>query len=258
MIRVGLKLMAYLVVFLGFAVLIPTLILSGYFSIDGYFLYHPTHQRPQTSMRSWGVRGVFEGYCRPVADPSCVWLYCHGNAGQASEREYFLSCVSEGAAVYLLEYPGYGARPGTPSMESINGSALEALRELRRLHPGKVIGVVGESLGSGPASWLCTQENPPDRLVLIVPFDNLLSVAKEHFPWLPVDRLLRDGRWDNVAALRGYKGPVRIYGARYDKVVKVGHARFLASTLPGAQYTEMASEHSNWMDGDWVRLPDRW
>ena len=45
--------------------------------------------------------------------------------------------------------------------------------------------------------------------MLIVPFDNLASVASEHFPFLPVGLLLRD-KWDNVAALSRYTGPVDI------------------------------------------------
>ncbi|MDR3567792.1 MAG: hypothetical protein P4L43_07170 [Syntrophobacteraceae bacterium] len=237
---------------------VAVLILPGYINISGYFLYFPTHHAPQTSLEPWRVRDVLAGYCRSVNDPAAVWLFCHGNGGQASERDYFLRCVADDAAVYLLEYPGYGARPGRTSMKSINRAALEALRELQLRYPGKIIGVVGESLGTGPASWLCSQPHPPGRLVLIVPFDNLLSVAREHFPYLPVGWLMRDGRWDNVAALRGYTGPVRIYAAQYDQVIAVHHARLLAAALPRAKYVEMACEHNTWMDGPRVYLSERW
>ena len=249
---------AFLVLVAATGLAVPTLILSGHINLTGHLLYCPTHHPAPTSMSPWLVGGAPAGYFRPVKDPACVWLVCHGNAGQASDREYFLDRVAHDASLYVLEYPGYGERPGAPSMESINRAALEGLRELQRRYPDKVIGVIGESLGTGPASWLCAQAKPPDRLVLIVPFDNLLSVAGEHFPYLPVEWLMRDGRWDNVAALGGYKCPVRIYGAQYDNVIPVHHARLLSAALPRAKYTEMPCEHNNWMDGGLVFLPDCW
>ncbi len=59
---------------------------------------------------------------------------------------------------------------------------------------------------------LAAAARPPDKFVLIVPFDTLASVASDHMPWLPVRLLLKDN-WDDVAALQSFTGPVDIYGA---------------------------------------------
>ncbi|MET0262579.1 MAG: alpha/beta hydrolase, partial [Rariglobus sp.] len=149
-----------------------------------------------------------------------MWLVLHGNAGQASNRQYIVDCLPADAAVYIMEYPGYGLRAGKPSMKSINAAAVEAFTELRKNFPDLPIGVIGESLGTGPASYLCSRDETPDRLILIVPYNKLVNVAKEHIRFLPVSLLMRD-KWDNGKALTAYKKPIDIYAATNDTVIPI-------------------------------------
>lgn len=216
-------------------------------------IYYPTHGEPGTALEPWAEGGRIIGYCRPAGHPRAVWLMAHGNGGQASQRGYVLAHMAPDEALYVLEYPGYGLRGGTPSMASMNRAAAEAYQALRREHPGTPVCVLGESIGSGPASFLCTLAPPPDKLVLVVPFDVFASVASEHMPLLPVRLLLRDA-WDNVEALRGYRGPVAIYGARDDRIIPPRHARRLAARLPGAAYIEIEGGHNDWPDSGRVRI----
>ena len=53
--------------------------------------------------------------------------------------------------VFILEYPGYGARAGSPSEKSFLAAAEEAFAMLTNAGP---IYVVGESLGTGVAAYL--------------------------------------------------------------------------------------------------------
>jgi hypothetical protein len=221
--------------------------------LEGAFLYFPSHSVGQSNLPEWTVDGRPIGFSRTVADPKTIWLIFHGNAGQASQRGYLVDCLPGTDSVYVMEYPGYGIREGTPSMKSINAAAVEAYAVLRRTYPGLRIGVLSESLGSGPASYLCSLPNPPSRAVLIVPFDTLLSVAKEQIWFLPVSLLLRD-KWDNVACLSKYPGRVDIYGAAQDRVIPVAHARNLAKSLRGAAYHEVPCGHNEW--ADLVRIED--
>lgn len=225
-----------------FALFTPT----AHAMLEGKFLYFPTHAPNQSSLGEWRIGPQLVGYCRTVDTPRSVWLIFHGNAGQASHREYIVNLLPTDASVYVMEYPGYGSRPGKPSMASINIAAREACSELRALHPELPLGVFGESLGSGPASYLCSLVAPPDRLVLMVPFDNLLSVAKRHIRVLPVGLLMRD-KWDNAKALKSYRGPVEIFGALYDTVIPVTHARNLAKSIPHAHYVELPCGHNDWV-----------
>jgi pimeloyl-ACP methyl ester carboxylesterase len=50
------------------------------------------------------------------------------------------------------------------------------------------IAVVGRSLGSGVATQLAAQR-PVSRLVLVTPFDSIVSVGQAAMPWIPVGLL---------------------------------------------------------------------
>jgi len=208
-------------------------------------LFYPTHDPDDKGLAHWMHGGTLIGFARPVADPVNVWLLLHGNGGQAADRVYALDRFSERDAVYILEYPGYGSRAGTPSRKSFDAAALEGYESLRAQFPGKPLCVVTESIGSGPGSMLARAAPPPDKLVLIVPFDELKSVAREHAPYLPVGLML-SGSWNNVEALAGYAGPVDVFGAERDSIIRVAHARRLAASLPQAKFHLIPGGHNDW------------
>lgn len=69
--------------------------------------------RNDTSLLTpWEEEGKVIGYCREVDRPETVWLMMHGNAGQASNRDYALEVMAPSDAIYVMEYSGYGDRPG--------------------------------------------------------------------------------------------------------------------------------------------------
>ena len=213
--------------------------------LESAFLYFPTHDANRSPLTEWRLGGKLSGYARIVSRPHAIWLICHGNAGQASNRQYIVEKLPADTCAYILEYPGYGLRPGTPSMDAINAAARSAYDALCALYPSIPLNVLGESLGSGPASYLCTLPSAPARLVLMVPYDNLLSVGKEHIRFLPVGLLMRD-KWDNVQSLSSYKGSVDIFGAQFDTVIPVAHARALAKSIPQSRYVELPCGHNEW------------
>src|SRR5205814_204396 len=117
------------------------------------------------------------GYCREVKSPHTVWLMAHGNAGQASGRSYVLQRMSPADSLYVVEYPGYGSRAGIPSMKTMDDALLQAYTLLSAKHPDLPIGVIGESIGSGPACNLAHAKPAPAKIVLLVPFDTLENLA---------------------------------------------------------------------------------
>jgi pimeloyl-ACP methyl ester carboxylesterase len=225
-------------------------VIVGLFAIGGCLahrklLYFPSHDGAETDLTPWKVGGQVVGFASTRERPTGVWLMLHGNGGQASHRGYVLPRMRDSDALYVMEYPGYGQRMGSPSRDAFNTAAAEALAALRGQFPDLPIGVIGESIGSGPASWLGGQLNPPDKIVLMVPFDRLERVAKEKFPWLPVGLVLRD-KWENAVALANYPGPVEIYGATDDQIIPVQHAKDLATKLPRAKFTLIPGGHNAW------------
>src|SRR4051812_19262794 len=189
--------------------------MSGCSAIQQKLLFYPSHRTEDNGLTRWQVDGRWIGFSRIAGAPKNIWLLLHGNGGQASDRVYAIPSFSPEDSVFILEYPGYGARSGEPSKTSFDAAAADAYLRLRHQFPNLPICVAAESIGSGPACVLASQPLPPDKIVLVVPFDNLKSVASEHVPFLPVGLILGQS-WDNVAALSQYKGPLEIFGAEQD------------------------------------------
>jgi pimeloyl-ACP methyl ester carboxylesterase len=216
-------------------------------------LYFPSHATDPSGLKPWSVGGQTIGYCREVPQPQTIWLMTHGNAGQAAGRDYVLPHLSDHDSLYVLEYPGYGQRAGSPSKSSMNQAASTAYQTLRQQNPTVPVCVVAESIGSGPACALAQETNPPDKIVLIVPFDTLASVAAEHFPFLPARLLLRDN-WNNVESLRQYHGPIDIFGALDDTIIPIAHARALARQIPQARFIAITGGHNAWSSADQLKI----
>jgi pimeloyl-ACP methyl ester carboxylesterase len=216
-------------------------------------LFYPTHREGDGGLVRWAHDGAAIGFARQVANPENIWLLLHGNGGQAADRVYALGAFSTRDSVFIMEYPGYGARAGKPSRRGFDAAALEAYDLLRASFPGKPVCVAAESIGSGPAATLARAPVVPDKLVFIVPFDNLKSVARDHVRYLPVGLLLA-GSWDNVASLAQYDGPMEVFGAERDEVIPVRHARALAASRPQAQFHLIPGGHNEWSRAGAVRI----
>lgn len=225
----------------------------GCSSIERKFLFYPTHRPHDNSLTPWIRSGEIIGYAREVEAPRNAWLMLHGNGGQAADRLYALPSFSSQDSVFILEYPGYGSRQGVPSKKAFDDAAQEAYLFLRETHPDIPVCVVAESIGSGPAASLAHLSHKPDKLVLIVPFDSLSSVAQDHFPAFLVRLILRTN-WDNVKALSKFKGPVEIFGAARDTIIPVKHAKALAAGIPGSKLWIIDGGHNEWSFGGRVKI----
>lgn len=150
-----------------------------------------------------------------------AWIIFHGNAGFALDRAPFVAlirAIDADAAVYLFEYPGYGARPGPPSETTIASAAIAAAEDLSASRGGEVH-LLGESIGTSFAAAVA--ERLGDRapaLLLITPFNRMADVAAHHYPLMPVRWLLRE-RHDAARALAHYRGRAAILVAENDFVV---------------------------------------
>ena len=216
-------------------------------------LYFPSHGNVLTRLTPWTDGGRTIGFCREVPNPRTIWLMLHGNGGQAANRDYVLHCLTDQDSLYVLEYPGYGSRLGSPSLESLNRAASESYHLLRSRNPNTPICLLGESIGSGPACHLARENPPPEKIVLAVPFDILSRVASRQFPFLPVGLLLRDA-WNNVESLRDYSGPVDIFGAIDDGIISIDHARALAKQIPNGRLITIQGGHNDWSNAEEAKI----
>lgn len=233
--------------------ILGAMLVAGYFLACTFLylkqrsmLYFPTHYTRETELRPWIFEDRIIGYCREVERPTAIWLMTHGNGGQANQRGYVLDRMSARNSLYIVEYPGYGPREGEPSEASINAATAEAFKMLRTRFPGVPLCALGESIGSGPASKLAMMPVPPEKIVLIVPFDSLARVAAAKMPLFPVPLLLKDN-WDNIDSLKGYGGHLEIFAATADEIIPFAHAANLAANVPGSKLHPIAGGHG-WSD----------
>lgn len=229
------------------------LLLVGCALFQRKLIYLPSHHSQSNGLTEWRHENQTIGYVRKTANPETVWLFLHGNAGQASDRTYVLPSFSIQDSVYILEYPGYGIRQGSPSLTSFNTAAKEAYELLKVQFPDTPVCVAAESIGSGPASFLATIPNPPDKIVLITPFDQLSRVAAGHYPFLPVKLMLRDN-WDNIETLKSYKGQLEIFAARADSIIPIAHAKAIAKSKSSAKFNVIEGDHNDWSDVGKVKI----
>ena len=94
---------------------------------------------------------------------------------------------------------------------------------------------------------------PPDKIVLVVPFDNLKRVAANYVSTSSANVVMRS-TWNNVAALSEFRGPVDIYAAEDDEVIPVSHAKNLASRVPTATLYLIEGGHNDWLRKGEVRI----
>jgi pimeloyl-ACP methyl ester carboxylesterase len=217
------------------------LVLEGC-TLQTKMLYCPdTHIPSQESLVADNIQfwpsgaNTYRGFVNldPVNSSKGTVLVFHGNGGTASDRAYYVKVLTSlGYRVVLVEYPAYGGRKGRPSETVFVDDGRETLRIAFEKY-GKPIYLLGESLGCGVvASIVKNTPVPIDGIILITPWDTLLSVAREKFPWLPVRLFMKD-TYDSVGNLKAFSGRIAVVGAERDKVIPVHHALALYESLSG-------------------------
>jgi hypothetical protein len=153
-----------------------------------------------------------------------------------------------GFRVVLAEYPGYGGRPGKPGEVEFVANAQATLRLVHEQFGDPVV-LWGESLGSGVAAAVAAQPAAPVAgVVLVTPWASLPELALELYPFLPMRWLLLD-RYDSVANLREFRGPVAVVVAGADEIIPPRHGLRLYEALadPKRLWIVEGAGHNDWM-----------
>lgn len=216
------------------------LVLAG---CQRHMMYYPTRTNEENAkalartdgLEPWrDAEGTLIGW-RPVnaQDAADIMLLFHGNAGFAAQRGYFAHGFAPYFTVYIMEYPGYGTRPGRPGEKAFYAAATQALEDLAETYPDRQLFLGGESLGSGVTAYLAGTY--PDQIAgvfLSTPFDSLVAVARHHYPIFPVRWFMRD-RYPSAQHLENYQGPLALLIAGEDEVVPAKFGQRLAEAYDG-------------------------
>lgn len=183
----------------------------------------------------------------PADDPQAPWvLFCHGNAGNLSNRvERAVVFHRMGVNALLFDYRGYGRSTGTPSEAGLTRDAVACWNWLvtaRNVPPARIV-VMGESLGGGVATALAVQHQPAG-LILESTFTSAVDLGAEVYPWLPV-RLLSRNRFESRDRLARIAGPKLFLHSPEDDVIPYRHGRALYEAAPEPkEFADLSGGHN--------------
>jgi pimeloyl-ACP methyl ester carboxylesterase len=204
----------------------------GLFLAQRSLIYYPPREaafpapRTSTLAVSDAVVRISE---RPFAGNRAV-IYLGGNAEDVSASLPTLDQAFPQHALYLMHYRGYAGSTGKPTEQALVADALLLFDRVAAVHPEVV--VIGRSLGTGVALQLASRR-PVHRLVLVTPYDSILGLAEQQFPWFPVRWLLED-RYESWRDAERIDVPTLVLAAEHDDVIPAWSTQRLMSRFkPG-------------------------
>jgi len=201
-------------------------------------------------LRGWLVRA------QPNPDPAPILIYFGGNAEEVS---WLISTADKYAGWSLLavNYRGYGASEGKPGEAELFRDALQLYDFAAKRAAGGRVAVMGRSLGSGVAVHLAANR-PAAGVILVSPYDSVVSVAQGVYPFLPVNLMLRH-RFDSLGRAAAIKAPLLCLVASDDRVIPRAHSERLYAAWGGprawreirpADHDSIAGEADYWQAVD--------
>jgi len=174
-----------------------------------------------------------------------VILFCHGNAGNISQRIDTFKIFSRlGFSTFIFDYRGFGNSIGVPTEK---GTYLDAdgawnyLINTRNVKPEEII-IFGRSLGGAIAAYLA-QKYQPRALVIESSFTSALDMAVSMYNWLPV-KLLTRFKYNTLERLKDINCPVLIIHSPDDLTIPYNHSQTLFETAnPPKKFLRIKGDH---------------
>jgi len=188
---------------------------------------------------------TLHGWYLPHDEAQGCILFCHGNAGNISDRLNSLKLLHGiGYSVLIFDYRGYGNSQGSPTERGTYLDAEAAWRYLTDVYglAAERIVIFGRSLGGGVAVELAIR-HPPGALVIDSSFSSLADVARIHYPLLPVDWILRH-RYDSAKKIAAIGCPKLFFHGSRDSLIPIRLGRKLFEAATGTkEFIETPSGH---------------
>jgi len=219
-------------------------------------LYHPSREIRGTPadlglFYEWVALETADGarlsaWWVPADSPRGVLLFCHGNAGNISDRLDSIRNFNRlGLSVFIFDYRGYGKSSGHPSEQGTYRDAEAAwnyLIQVRQKDPREIV-VFGRSLGGSIAAWV-SQVYKPQALILESAFASLREAARDRMPGIFVKLLVPD-QYRTLLYLTSAHCPLLILHSRGDEVIpfRHGEALYAAANEP-KELVEIRGSHN--------------
>jgi uncharacterized protein len=161
-------------------------------------------------------------------------LFCHGNAGNISDRLAKLNMFHDlKLNTLIFDYRGYGKSKGKPSEKGTYRDAMAAYEYLlsrKDVDTTKII-LYGESLGCAIAIELAKRKVNAAALICESPFTLIAAVGKEFYPLLPT-KLIVSNKYDSLSKIGQVTIPKLFIHSRNDEIMGFYHSEKLLAASP--------------------------
>lgn len=180
--------------------------------------------------------------------PTLLWS--HGNAEDLASLYPLIERMSDyqGYNILAYDYPGYGLSEGSPDEQGCYdniSAAWQYLTEELKVPENKIV-LVGQSVGSGPSTWLAAKEKiKPAGLVLIAPFQSINRVP------FGVNLFPKD-RFPNIDRIPSVACPLLVIHGDNDKIIRQSHGKAIYQAHQGEKEFLNVKDHGHndiWASG---------
>jgi fermentation-respiration switch protein FrsA (DUF1100 family) len=172
-------------------------------------------------------------------------VYFHGNAGTLENRIHKLNHFKDMEINFLIiAWRGFSGNEGKPTEDGLYKDGMSAVNWI--INQGvkeKDIILYGESLGTGIATELAQHKNFAG-LILETPFTSMINAAKEFYPYIPVNLLIKD-RYENYKKIKNIKIPILVMHGEKDTIVpfSMGKKIYQLANEPKYSYFTKHDDH---------------
>ena len=198
-------------------------------------------------LHGWlGTKGQYQNNTFTPALSPAIILWCHGNAGNVTDRfEKFVEMLRLPADILLFDYRGYGKSEGEPSEKGIyldTEAAWTYLLEREGYKPGQIL-IYGNSLGGVPAIELASKVHAAG-LIVQSSFTSIPDMASAMMPFIP--RFFIRTRMNSIDKIPLVNEPKLFIHSPVDEVVpyKLGRRLFEAAREPKEFYEVPNAGHN--------------
>ena len=241
---------------------IKVLLVVFYVGVCGYFYYYqntflfhpemaPRTDAPQLSKYAmeWVHEGVkHHGWYIHGEEKKPLIVYMGGNSEIISKNLlHFYKRFASEYDILSIEYRGFGGSDGSPDEKSLIADNVALIHEWMHRYgytPDNIV-LVGRSLGSGVAVQVAQRINPRG-IILVTPFDSINALAKQQYPYIPVD-LLNHNAFLSVQHAPSLRMPGLFIIAGNDAVTPPANGLILAEKMGHSPWIAMinTATHNN-------------
>ena len=181
-------------------------------------------------------------------------LYLHGNAGSLENRIHKINNFEDiNINFLLLAWRGFSGNKGQPNEQGLYKDGKAAIKWLKKkgVKDQNII-IYGESLGTGVATEI-VQHNNFAGLILETPFTSMVEAAKNFYPYIPVNLILKD-KYKNDIKIKNINIPILIMHGEVDQIVPfwMGKKIYEMANEPKYSYFTKYDDHMMEFDNNLV------